>query len=66
MSLDETPCADFLLEEKRYKVSFQPSDDLASILRDTLLNREEEIIDTFLSSLKLDHSFNDDSGIHSN
>ena len=49
MPLDETPCVDFLLEEKRHKVGFQPSDDSFGILSHTFLNEEEEIINIFLS-----------------
>lgn len=66
MPLDEDIPTEFLVEEKRYEADFQPSGHSADTLKETLLNEEEEIIDTFLLSLKSDQSFNDDLGIHSN
>lgn len=66
MHLNENPYVDSLLEERRYEADFQSIGDSTKMLKDPPLNEEEEIIDTFLSSLKMDHFFDDILGICSN
>ena len=64
MHLVEASHNEILFEKRGYEAYSQPIDNSTRMLKDNLL-KEEEIINGFLSSLKLDHLFNNDLGIHS-
>lgn len=64
--LAKVSCAEILFEKRSYAADFQPVSDSAGVLKDALLNEEEDIMQKFLSSLKPNLSSRTDSGIHLN
>lgn len=66
MPLEKDTLTELLVETKKYEADLQSSNDSANALGNVILNEEEEIIGTFLSSLMIDQFFEDTSGTCSN